>query len=69
MACTTLILIFKPIKLGHFLSCYFGDLSDFLARFSRLALRLLLLAFFDRSVYFFSAYFHSKRSLNELELY
>ena len=40
-------------------SAYFGDLSNFLERFFRLALRLLLLALFGRSVSFFPAYFHS----------
>ena len=54
-------------------SAYFGVLSNFLARFSRLALRLLLLFFcvcffFDRSVSFYTTYFHSKLSLHELEL-
>ena len=38
-------------------SAYFSVLSNFLARFSRLALRLLLVAFFDRFVSFFPAYF------------
>ena len=37
-------------------------------RFSRLALRILLLAFFGRSVSFFPAYFHPKPFLHELEL-
>ena len=49
-----------------FLSLYsadFGVLSSSLARFSRLALRLLLLAFFGFSVAFFPAYFRSKPSL------
>ena len=50
-------------------SAYFGALSNFLARFSGLALRLLLLVFFfGRSVSFFSSYFHSKPSLHKLEL-
>ena len=49
-------------------SAYFGVLSKFLARFSRLALRLLLLAFFGRSVSFFPVYFHTKPSLREREL-
>ena len=49
-------------------STYFGVLSNFLACFSRLALPLLILAFFRRSVSFFSAYFHSKPSLHELQL-
>ena len=50
----------------HF--AYFSFLSNFLARFSRLALRLLLLAVFGSSVSFFPAYFHSKPFLHELEL-
>ena len=45
-----------------------GVLSNFLARFTRLASRLLLLAFFGRFVSFFPGYFHSKPSLHELEL-
>ena len=45
-------------------SAYFGVLSDFLARFSRLAFTS---CFFGRSVSFFSSYFHSKPSLHELE--
>ena len=49
-------------------SAYFGVLSNFLARFTRLASRLLLLAFFGRFVSFFPGYFHSKPSLHELEL-
>ena len=49
-------------------SAYFSVLSNFLARFSQLALRLLLLAFFGGSVFFFPAYFHSKPFLHELEL-
>lgn len=49
-------------------SDYFGVLSSFLSRFSRLALRLLLLAFFDRPFSFFPAYFHSKPYFYELEL-
>ena len=36
--------------------------------FTRLASRLLLLAFFGRFVSFFPGYFHSKPSLHELEL-
>ena len=54
-----------------FLSLYsacFSDLSNFLSRFSRLTWRLLLLAFFGRSVSFFPAYFHSNPFLHELEL-
>ena len=38
-------------------SAYFSVLSNFHPRFSRLALRLLLLAFFGRSFSFFPAYF------------
>ena len=49
-------------------SAYFGVLSNFLPRFSRLALRRSLVAFFVRSVSFDPAYFHSKASLHELEL-
>ena len=49
-------------------SAYFGVLSNFLVRFSRLALRLSRLAFFGPSVSFFPAYFHSKHSLHVLEL-
>ena len=48
-------------------SAYFGVLSNFLARFSRLALRLLPLAFFGRSASFFPVYFHTKPSLRERE--
>ena len=48
-------------------SAWIGVLSNFLARFPRLTLRLLLLTFFGRSVSFFSAYFQSKPSLHELE--
>ena len=55
---------------------YFGVLSNFLARFSRLTLRLLPLVFFfcvffffDRSFSFYTTYFHSKPSLHELELW
>ena len=40
-------------------SAHFGFLSNFMAGFSRLALRLLLTAFFGRSVSFYPAYFHS----------
>ena len=57
-------------------SAYFGVLSNFLARFSRLTLRLLPIVFFfvfffffDRSVSFYTTYFHSKPSLHELELW
>ena len=47
-------------------SAYFGVLSNFLTRFSRLPLRLLLLVFLvARSL---SSYFHSKLSLHKLEL-
>ena len=49
-------------------SAFFSVLSNFLARFSRPAWRLLLRAFFGRFVYFFPAYFHSKPSLHKLEL-
>ena len=49
-------------------SAYFIVLSNFHAHFSRLALRLLLLVFFSRSVPFFPAYFHPKLFLHELEL-
>ena len=50
-------------------SAYFGALSNFLARFSGLALLLLLLVFFfGRSVSFFSSYFHLKPSLHKLKL-
>ena len=48
--------------------CLFGAFSNFLARFSRLALHCLLVGFFGRSVSFYPAYFHSKPSLHELEL-
>ena len=37
-------------------------------RFTRIASRLLLIAFFGRFVSFFPGYFHSKPSLHELEL-
>ena len=46
-----------------------GVLSNFLARFSRLALRILLLAFCGRSVSFYPAYSHWKFSLHGLELW
>ena len=49
-------------------SSYFSVLSNFLARFSWLAWRLLPLAFFGCFVYFFPAYLHSKPSLHKLEL-
>ena len=49
-------------------SAYFGVLSNFIPRFSRLALRCLLVAFFVHFVSFDPAYFHSKASLHELEL-
>ena len=48
-------------------SAYFGVPFNFLARFSRLALRLWLLNLFGDSVSFFSSYFHSKPSLHKLE--
>ena len=50
-------------------SAYFGACSNFLARFSRLALRRLPVSFFGRSVSFYPAdmYFHSKSSFHELE--
>ena len=63
---TLLFVRYSPFYLYLFLfsfaflspsSIYFGVLSNFLARFSRLALRLLLLAFFGRSVSFFPAIF------------
>ena len=57
-------------------SAYFGVLSNFLARFSRLTLRLLPLVFFVcvcvffyHSFSFYTTYFHSKPSLHELELW
>ena len=46
-------------------SAYFNVLSNFPARFSRLAVRLLLLAFFGLSVSFSPDYFHSKAFLHE----
>ena len=49
-------------------SAYFGVLCNFLARFSGLALRRLLVAFFGRSVSLYPAYFQLKPSLHELEL-
>ena len=49
-------------------SAYFGVLSNFLVRFSGLALRCLLFAFFGSSVSLYSAYFQLKPSLHELEL-
>ena len=48
-------------------SAYFSVLSNFLARFSRLALHLLLLAFLGRSASFFPAYFHSNPFLLRLK--
>ena len=50
-------------------SAYFGVLCNFLARFSGLALRRLLVAFFGRSVSLYPAYFQLKPSLHELELW
>ena len=49
-------------------SAYFGVISNFIARFSGLALRRLLVAFFGRSVSLYPAYFQLKLSLHELEL-
>ena len=49
-------------------SAYFGAFFNFLAQFSRLALRYVMVGFFGRSVSFYPAYFHSKPSLHELEL-
>ena len=50
-------------------SAYFSVLSNSLSRFSRLALRLLLLACcFLKSLSFFPVYFHPKLFLQELEL-
>ena len=49
-------------------SAYFGVLCNFLVRFSGLALRRLLVAFFGSSVSLYSAYFQLKPSLHELEL-
>ena len=68
-----LVARYSPFYLCLFLfpspySAYFDVLSNFLARFSRLALHLLLLAFLGRSVSFLPAYFHSKPSLHELVL-
>ena len=48
---------FLLLSVGKPYSAYFGVPFNFLARFSRLALCLLLLAFFGRFVSFFSAYF------------
>ena len=41
---------------------------NFLAQFSRLALRYVMVGFFSRSVSFYPVYFHSKPSFHELEL-
>ena len=62
----SLFLFSFAFPLPHF--AYFSFLYNFLARFSRLALRLLLLAVLGSSVSFFPAYFHSKPFLHELEL-
>ena len=48
-------------------SAYFGVLSNFFGRFSRLALRNYFLFFFGLSVSFFSSCFHAKPSLHKLE--
>ena len=60
-----LFLLFCAFRLPY--SVYFSVLSNFLVRFSRLALRLLLLAFFDCCL-LLSSLFHSKPFLHELEL-
>ena len=49
-------------------SAYFVVLSNFLSRFSGLALRRLLVAFCGRSFSLYPAYFHLEPSLLELEL-
>ena len=49
-------------------SAYFGVLSNFLARFSRIAYVFYFLFFLGRSVSYFSSYFHPKPSLHKLEL-
>ena len=60
--------LLSRILCGSLLFVDFSVLSNFLARFSRFARRLLLLAVFGRSVSFFPAYFDSKPFLHELEL-
>ena len=60
-------LLFSFVFLSPY-SAYFGVLCNFLARFSGLALRRLLVAFFGRSVSLYPAYFQLKPSLHELEL-
>ena len=61
-------LLFSFVFLSPY-SAYFGVLCNFLARFSGLALRRLLVAFFGRSVSLYPAYFQLKPSLHELELW
>ena len=73
---TWLLARYSPLYLCLFLfssaflspySAYFSVLSNFLVRFSRLALRLLPFAFFDFCL-LLSSLFHSKPFLHELEL-
>ena len=61
-------LLFSFVSLSLY-SAYFGVLCNFLARFSGLALRRLLVAFFGHSVSLYPAYFKLKPSLHKLELY
>ena len=61
-------LLFSFVFLSPY-SAYFGVLCNFLARFSGLALRRLLVAFFGRSVSLYPAYFQLKPSLHELALW
>ena len=59
---TPFIVLFRVSFVVFFLLSYSSYvLSNFLVRFSRLALRLLLLAFFGRSVSFFSAHLNFLR--------
>ena len=56
-------LLFSFVFLSPY-SAYFGVLCNFLARFSGLALRRLLVAFFGRSVSLYPAYFQLKPFLS-----
>ena len=63
-------LCFPSFSFAFLSSCsaYFSALSNFPARFSRLDVQLLLLAFFGRSFSFSLDYFHSKPFPHELGL-
>ena len=62
------LFLFSFAFLSPYSTCFCVP-SNFLARFSRLALCLLLIVFFGHSVSFFSSYFHSNPSLHKLESY